>query len=128
VGYDGLLARISQDEQVVWTQPPDVAVPATIDVGGPLETIAVHRSLDLVEVREPDGNLRWQTPGQVVQVDPNGDVVHMRVDGLAVEKRSGADGSLLCTFPAAGTEIAIDELGFIIVASDNPPTVSKFSP
>jgi hypothetical protein len=68
---------ITQDEQVVWTQPPGVAVPATIDVGGPLETVAVHRSLDLVEVREPDGDLRWQEPGQEVQVDPNGDVVLM---------------------------------------------------
>jgi hypothetical protein len=89
----GANARISQDEQVVSTQPPGVAAPATIDVGGPLETIAVHRSLDLVEVREPDGNLRWQTPGQVVQV-----------------------------------EVAIDELGFIVVASNNPPMVSKYSP
>src|SRR5262249_53253170 len=108
--------------------PPGSDVPPTIDVGGPLETIAVHRDVDLVEVREPDGSARWQTPGQVVQVDPNGDVVLMSVDGLAVAKRSGPDGSFLCTFPAAGSEIALDEQGFIVVASGNPNTVSKYSP
>jgi cysteine-rich repeat protein len=128
VDQDGALARITQDEQVVWSLPPGSDVPPTIDVGGPLETIAVHREVDLVEVREPDGSERWQTPGQVVQVDPNGDVVLMSADGLAVEKRSGADGSLVCTFPAAGFEIALDEWGFIVVASSNPSMVSKYTP
>jgi cysteine-rich repeat protein len=128
VDQDGALVRITQDEQVVWSLPPGSDVPPTIDVGGPLETIAVHREVDLVEVREPDGSERWQTPGQVVQVDPNGDVVLMSADGLAVEKRSGADGSLVCTFPAAGFEIALDEWGFIVVASSNPSMVSKYTP
>jgi hypothetical protein len=38
------------------------------------------------------------------------------------------DGALLCTIEVPARRVAIDEQGFIVIGSNNPYTISKYSP
>jgi outer membrane protein assembly factor BamB len=127
IAYDGRVARITQNEQAVWSTAPGMGPQGNmIDVGGPFETIAAIRTEDVVDVFDADGNPQWQTPGSAAVVDPNGDVYVIVGDSL--EKRAGADGALLCTtaLPLPGQWLAIDELGAPIVLDDQ--AITKYAP
>jgi cysteine-rich repeat protein len=127
IAYDGRVARITQNQQAIWSTLPGIGPQGNmIDVGGPFETIAAVRTQDVVDIFDANGNPQWQTPGSAAVVDPNGDV-YVIVDD-ALEKRAGADGALLCStaLPMPGRWLAIDELGAPIVLDDQ--AITKYAP
>jgi hypothetical protein len=121
-------ARVTQAQQVIWSTPPGGfwGNRHILEIGGPEETVAGRGTLELVGVYDSDGTPRWQTAGDVVAIDPSGDVFVINDDVL--EKHAGADGALICStvLSHSGSGLAIDEDGAPIVTGGG--WVTKYSP